>query len=132
MIVGGMANNIIKYMGNNIGKSLQEENSDTIIKEIISLSETENCKIIYPQDVVVGKNLNDSPLIKELNEISKDVDFSELCITSSAEVSYLESSETNVQTTKAEGSKCQVCWKITKDACSRKTCPQQTEWYLNF
>ena len=72
IIVGGMANNIIKYMGNNIGKSLQEENSDTIIKEIISLSETENCKIIYPQDVVVGKNLYDSPLIKELNEISKD------------------------------------------------------------
>ena len=72
IIVGGMANNIIKFMGNNIGKSLQEENSDTIIKEIISLSETENCKIIYPQDVVVGKNLNDSPLIKELNEISKD------------------------------------------------------------
>ena len=72
IIVGGMANNIIKYMGNNIGKSLQEENSDTIIKEIISLSKTENCKIIYPQDVVVGKNLNDSPLIKELNEISKD------------------------------------------------------------
>ncbi|MDC3342354.1 phosphoglycerate kinase [Candidatus Pelagibacter sp.] len=72
IIVGGMANNIIKYMGNNIGKSLQEENSDTIIKEIISLSETENCKIIYPQDVVVGKNLNGTPQIKELNEISKD------------------------------------------------------------
>jgi phosphoglycerate kinase len=72
IIVGGMANNIIKYDGNNIGKSLQEENSDPIIKEIISLSETENCKIIYPQDVVVGKNSNDSPLIKELNEISKD------------------------------------------------------------
>ena len=72
IIVGGMANNIIKYMGNNIGKSLQEENSDTIIKEIISLSETENCKIIYPQDVVVGKNLNGTPLIKELNEISTD------------------------------------------------------------
>jgi phosphoglycerate kinase len=72
IIVGGMANNIIKYMGNQIGKSLQEENSDPIIKEIISLSETKNCKIIYPQDVVVGKNLNDSPQIKELNEISSD------------------------------------------------------------
>jgi phosphoglycerate kinase len=72
IIVGGMANNIIKYMGNPIGKSLQEENSDPIIKEIISLSEAENCKIIYPQDVVVGKNLNDSPQIKELNEISSD------------------------------------------------------------
>ena len=72
IIVGGMANNIIKYMGNNIGKSLQEENSDQIIKEIFSLSETQSCKIIYPQDVVVGKNLNGTPQIKELNEVSSD------------------------------------------------------------
>ena len=70
IIVGGMANNIIKYRGNNIGKSLQEENSDQIIKEIFSLSEKENCKIIYPQDVIVGKNLNGTPQIKELSEIS--------------------------------------------------------------
>ena len=67
-----MANNIIKYMGNNIGKSLQEENSDPIIKEIFSLSETQNCKIIYPEDIVVGKNLNGSPQIKKLNDISSD------------------------------------------------------------
>jgi phosphoglycerate kinase len=72
IIVGGMANNIIKYIGNNIGKSLQEENSDQIIKEIFSLSETKNCKIVYPQDVIVGKNLNGTPQIKELNEISSD------------------------------------------------------------
>ena len=72
IIVGGMANNIIKYMGNNIGKSLQEENSDPIIKEIFSLSEIENCKITYPEDVIVGKDLNGNPQIKELNEISSD------------------------------------------------------------
>ena len=72
IIVGGMANNIIKYMGNNIGKSLQEENSDQIIKEIFSLSEKENCKIIYPEDIVVGKHLNGTPQIKELNEILSD------------------------------------------------------------
>ncbi|MDC3226169.1 phosphoglycerate kinase [Candidatus Pelagibacter sp.] len=72
IIVGGMANNIIKYMGNNIGKSLQEENSDLIIKEIFSLSETENCKLIYPVDIVVGKDLNGKPQIKELNDISSD------------------------------------------------------------
>ena len=69
IIVGGMANNVIKYMGNNIGKSLQEDNSDSIIQEIFSLSETQSCKIIYPQDVVVGKNLNGTPQIKELNEV---------------------------------------------------------------
>jgi len=72
IIVGGMANNIIKYMGNNIGKSLQEENSDSIVKEIFLLSQTENCKILYPQDVMVGKNLNGNPKIKELNEVSPD------------------------------------------------------------
>ena len=72
IIVGGMANNIIKYMGNNIGKSIQEENSDPIIKEIFSLSETKNCKITYPKDIVVGKDLNGKPQIKELNEILSD------------------------------------------------------------
>ena len=72
IIVGGMANNIIKYMGNNIGKSLQEDSSDSIIQEIFSLSETQNCKIIYPQDVIVGKNLNGTPQIKELNEVLSD------------------------------------------------------------
>ena len=72
IIVGGMANNIIKYKGNNIGKSLQEENSNPIIKEIFSLSETEHCKIIYPQDVMVGKDLNGNPQIKELNKVSSD------------------------------------------------------------
>ena len=59
-------------MGNHIGKSLQEENSDPIIKEIFSLSETQNCKIIYPEDIVVGENLNGSPQIKKLSEISSD------------------------------------------------------------
>ena len=72
IIVGGMANNIIKYIGNNIGKSLKEENCDPIIKEIFSLSEINSCKIIYPEDIVVGKNLNGNPIIKELNEVSSD------------------------------------------------------------
>ena len=72
IIVGGMANNVIKYMGYNIGKSLQEENTDLIIKEIFSLSKKERCKIVYPEDIVVAKDLNGSPQIKELNKISSD------------------------------------------------------------
>ena len=72
IIVGGMANNIIKFMGNNIGKSLHEEDSDKIIEEILLLSETTNCKIICPKDVLVGKNLDGDPQIKELNEIALD------------------------------------------------------------
>ena len=62
-------------------------------------------------------------LDKKLSDITQNIDFSELCITSSAEVIYSEKLETSVQTTKAEGSKCSVCWKITSSACSRKTCP---------
>ena len=72
IVVGGMANNIIKYKGNNIGKSIQEENCDKIIEEIFSLSKKEKCEIIYPEDVVVGKNLNSSPKIKKIDNISKD------------------------------------------------------------
>ena len=38
IIVGGMANNIISYKGNNIGKSIKEENCEKIIKEIFETS----------------------------------------------------------------------------------------------
>ncbi|MDA7714841.1 phosphoglycerate kinase [Candidatus Pelagibacter sp.] len=72
IIVGGMANNILKYKGCEIGKSIQEDNCDKIIEEIFSLSKKENCKIIYPEDVAVGKSLGGSAEIKELNNISKD------------------------------------------------------------
>ena len=72
IVVGAMANNIIRYKGHNIGKSMQEDNCDKIIEEIFSLSIKESCKIIYPDDVIVGKSLNGSPEIKELNSIFED------------------------------------------------------------
>ena len=58
-------------------------------------------------------------LDKKLSEITKNIDFSELCITSSAEVIYNENSETSAQTSKAKGFKCPVCWKITEEACPK-------------
>ena len=72
IIVGGMANNILKHQGYEIGKSIQENDCDQIIEEIFSLSKEEKCKIIYPEDVTVGKDLNGSPEIKELNNVCKD------------------------------------------------------------
>jgi phosphoglycerate kinase len=72
IIVGGMANNILKYKECEIGKSIQEDNCGKIIEEIFSLSKKENCKIIYPEDVTVGRSLEGSAEIKELNNISKD------------------------------------------------------------
>ena len=72
IIVGGMANNILKYKGYEIGKSIQQNNCDQIIEEIFLLSKKSGCKIIYPEDVITGKDFNGSPKIKELNDISKD------------------------------------------------------------
>ena len=72
VIVGGMANNILKYKGFNIGKSIQEANCDQVIEEIFSLSEKNNCKIVYPEDVAVGKDLNGSAKIKDASKVSEN------------------------------------------------------------
>ncbi len=72
IIVGGMANNIIKYKGNQIGKSIKEENCDLMIKEIFETSKGYSCKIIFPEDVLIGKNLDSEPQIKQLNNIKED------------------------------------------------------------
>ncbi len=72
IIVGGMANNFIEYFGNNIGKSIKEKNCYQIVKEIITLSEKNECKIICPDDVLVSKNLNGTSKNKELDQILPD------------------------------------------------------------
>jgi 3-phosphoglycerate kinase len=72
IIVGGMANNFIEYFGNNIGKSIKEKNCNQILEEIISLSKRKKCKIIYPEDVLVSKDLNGSSKKKGLDQILPD------------------------------------------------------------
>ena len=72
IIVGGMANNIIEYKGFNIGNSIKENDYDPIIKEIFFLAEKNNCKIVFPTDVAVGKKLEDTAIIKDLSEIQND------------------------------------------------------------
>jgi len=42
-----------------------------------------------------------------------------LCITSSATVEESESEDIIVKTTKVEGTKCPICWKINKNECER-------------
>ncbi len=65
-------------------------------------------------------------LDKKFEEITKNIDFSELCITSKAEISFKENPETSAQTTKANGTKCTLCWKISENACYRSHCPKNT------
>jgi len=72
VIVGGMANNIISYKGINIGKSIKEENCETIVKEIFETLKNHTCKITFPEDVLVGKSLADKSEVKELNDIKNE------------------------------------------------------------
>ena len=72
IIVGGMANNILHHRGNEIGKSIKEENCEAIIEEIFEKSKQHSCSITFPIDVLVGKNLKSNSEVKELNEINED------------------------------------------------------------
>ena len=72
IIVGGMANNIIKYTGGQIGKSVKEENCELMIKEIFDTLKNYSCTITFPEDVLIGKNLEDQSQIKGINNIQDD------------------------------------------------------------
>ena len=72
IIVGGMANNFLSFKGNQIGKSIKEENCEKMINEIFDISKNYSCKISYPEDVLVGKNMEDTSQAKELNNIKSD------------------------------------------------------------
>jgi len=67
-----MANNIINFKGNQIGKSIREENCEEVVKEIFEISKKYSCEITFPEDVLVGKNFNDGSKIKELNGVESD------------------------------------------------------------
>jgi len=72
IIVGGMANNILNYMGNPIGKSIRESNCEKIIDDIFKTAKIHTCSIIYPEDVIVGKSIEDKGKTKELNKVLND------------------------------------------------------------
>jgi len=72
IIVGGMANNILNHKGNKIGKSLREGNCEIIINEIFKTAKNHSCEITYPEDVLVGKNMDGTSQVKKLNEIQDD------------------------------------------------------------
>ena len=70
----------------------------------------------------IGSSLEANLIIKLSNDllvISKNVDFSELCITSSAIVEKSNTEDVIAETIKAEGDKCPICWKISKEKCVR-------------
>ena len=71
IIVGGMANTLLKHTGSNVGKSIYENNCGSLIKEILNISKKYNCKITSPIDVVVSKHtegLGENKDIKKIND----------------------------------------------------------------
>ena len=72
IIVGGMANTILNYLGNPVGKSIKEDNCNSVIENIFETAKKYSCKIVYPVDVVVGKSMEDKSKIKELNEVNNE------------------------------------------------------------
>ena len=81
----------------------------------LSIEEKRSVKIIGSSLEAILK----IKLDKEKFEIVKDIDLSELCITSSAHVEKTEQNQVLVETEKAKGDKCSVCWKISLQPCER-------------
>ena len=72
IIVGGMANTMLKHTGISVGKSICEYECGPLIKEILNNSKKYNCKITVPKDVIVSESLNGSGKEKGINEISEN------------------------------------------------------------
>ena len=91
--------------------------------ELIKIRDICNLSIEEKRSVkIIGSSLEallKIKLDKEKFEIVKDIDLSELCITSSAHVEKTEQNQVLVETEKAKGDKCSVCWKISLQPCER-------------
>ena len=72
VIVGAMANNFFIYNNFKVGKSLIEINTKEIIKEIYDKASKNNCKIVIPEDCVVGTSFEGEGKNKNLEHILED------------------------------------------------------------
>ena len=72
IIVGAMANNFFVYKNYKVGKSLIEENTKEIIKKIYEKANKNKCKILIPEDCMVGLSFDSCGINKNLNTIEDD------------------------------------------------------------
>tara|TARA_B100001989_G_scaffold247626_1_gene220076 strand:- start:292 stop:1482 length:1191 start_codon:yes stop_codon:yes gene_type:complete len=72
VIVGAMANNFFIYKNFNVGKSLIESNSKEVVEKIYDKAKKNNCKIIIPEDCVVGTSFEGGGVNKNLDQITKN------------------------------------------------------------
>ena len=69
IIVGAMANNFFVFKNLKVGRSLIEENTKEIIREIYKKAEENKCEILIPEDCKVSSNLTGAGKNKDLNSI---------------------------------------------------------------
>ena len=72
VIVGAMANNFFVHKNLKVGKSLIEKNTKEIIANIYKKAEEHNCKILIPEDCIVGTDFEGTGKNKNLNEIQEN------------------------------------------------------------
>ena len=72
VIVGAMANNFFVHKNFKIGKSLIEKNTKEIITNIYKKAEEHNCKILIPEDCMVGTDFEGTGKNKNLDEIKEN------------------------------------------------------------
>ena len=72
VIVGAMANNFLKFKGINVGKSVIEEGSENIVKNINTLAAKNKCNIIIPVDWNTSSSVNGDPVYKSLKDMGSE------------------------------------------------------------
>ena len=72
VIVGAMANNFFVHKNLKVGRSLIEKNTKEIIANIYKKAEEHNCKILIPEDCMVGTDFEGTGKNKNLDEIQEN------------------------------------------------------------
>ena len=72
IVVGAMANNFLVYKKNEIGKSLKEDNSESIVKKILEEADKNKCRVVIPEDCLVSKSFEGEAISKDIKSIEKD------------------------------------------------------------
>ena len=103
----------------------KNENIEKNWAKLIKIRNAVNASIeIKRAEKLIGSSLEATIKVKldtDYYNLANKYDFSEICITSGAEIILDEKSkkEIEVETFKAEGEKCDVCWKISKEKCDK-------------
>ena len=103
--------------------NFKNDNLNSKWLELIKIRDVCNLSIEEKRaEKIIGSSLEASIKIrldKEKLKIFSDIDFAELCITSNAQMEESKDNKISVETFKAEGTKCPLCWKIRVGSCLR-------------